>query len=204
MFSLKSLSPTITDMIRFDHSHVLVTYHQFTADKPASVKKALAETICSALDIHARLEEEIFYPALQQLGIGDQVLHKSVPEHNAMRQIMADVRAAGADGKQLDHLLPQLMREVMHHVADEETVLLPQAEQRMSKERLCQLGTDMTARRLQLLAPQAGKVAINTAIGFSRSTTAVIAAVGMVAAAAVLIKGRRATHLLPRPSLSLR
>lgn len=189
MFSLKSLSPTITDMIRFDHSHVMVTYHQFTVDKPAKVKQALAETICSALDIHARLEEEIFYPALRELGIREPELQKSVPEHNAMRQTMAELRAAGGDSTQLDRLLPQLMREVMHHVADEETVLLPVAEQRMSQERLSQLGVDMTARRLQLLAPQAGKVAVSTAIGFSRSTAAMVAVAGM-ALAGILLTAR--------------
>jgi hypothetical protein len=42
MFSLAKLSPTITDMIRFDHSHVFVTFHQFTQDKKPSVKKALS------------------------------------------------------------------------------------------------------------------------------------------------------------------
>jgi hypothetical protein len=43
MFSLKKLSPTITDMIRFDHSHTLVTFHQYTATAKPKVKKALAD-----------------------------------------------------------------------------------------------------------------------------------------------------------------
>lgn len=44
------------------------------------VKKALAETIWSALEIHATLEEEVFYPALRQLGLGGAVLGTSVPQ----------------------------------------------------------------------------------------------------------------------------
>lgn len=192
MFSLKSLSPTVTDMIRFDHSHVMLTYHQYTADKPAKVKKALAETICSALDIHATLEEEVFYPALRAVAGGEPILQKSVPEHNAMRQIMADLRAAMDEDERRDELLPELMREVMHHVADEETVLLPKAERLLDQRRLCELGADMTKRRLQLLAPQAGKVAANTALGFSRSTSAIVAGVvGVAVAAGLVIKGRR-------------
>lgn len=192
MFSLKSLSPTVTDMIRFDHSHVMVTYHQYTADKPSKVKIALVETICSALDIHATLEEEIFYPAVRLVSGGDPILQKSVPEHNAMRQIIADLRAAMNDDERRDELLPELMREVMHHVADEETVLLPTAERLLGKERLCELGADMTKRRMQLLAPQAGKVAANTALGFSRSTSAIVAGVlGVAVAAGLVMKGRR-------------
>jgi len=40
MFSLKKLSPTITDMIRFDHSHVLVSFHQYTADATPKVARS--------------------------------------------------------------------------------------------------------------------------------------------------------------------
>ena len=68
MFTLAKLSPTITDMIRFDHSYVFVTFHQFTQDKKPSVKKALSDTICAALEIHATLEEEIFYPVMRTMG----------------------------------------------------------------------------------------------------------------------------------------
>jgi hypothetical protein len=40
MFSLKNVTPTITDMIRFDHSHVLLTWHQYVSTKKPTVKKA--------------------------------------------------------------------------------------------------------------------------------------------------------------------
>jgi hypothetical protein len=68
----------------------------------------------------------------------------------------------------------ELMRDVQHHVADEETVLLPEAEQTLSKERLSELGSEMTKRRLQLVTPKAGKIARNTAVGFSGSTAAIV------------------------------
>lgn len=180
---LSKLSPTITDMIRFDHSHVMLTFHQYTPDKPSSVRKALADTICSALEIHATLEEEIFYPALRQAGGGGTVIQKSTPEHDAMRSLIGELRAARDDARR-NELVASLMREVLHHVADEETVLLPDAERLFSPSRLSELGVDMTKRRMQLLAPQAGKVAVDTAVGFSRSTSAIVAGVVGVALAA--------------------
>ncbi len=94
MFSSSKLSPSITDMIRFDHSHVLVTFHQFTTTAKPSVKKALAETICDALEIHATLEEEIFYPVLRLLNDSEPVTQNSEPEHDEMRRMIAQVRAA--------------------------------------------------------------------------------------------------------------
>lgn len=173
MFSLSKLSPSITDMIRFDHSHVLVTFHQYTGTAKTSVKQALAETICDALDIHATLEEEIFYPAMRRLD-NSAVLQKSEPEHIEMRRLISELRQTKATDARHDELLHDLIRDVMHHMADEETVLLPQAERLLSKDRLNELGAQMTSRRIELLTPKAGKIAKNTAVGFSGSTTAIV------------------------------
>jgi hemerythrin superfamily protein len=189
MFSLKKLSPTITDMIRFDHSHTLVTFHQYTADAKPKVKKALADTIGSALEIHATLEEEIFYPAMRGIDGGEPVLLKSVPEHNEMRRLIGELRDTPPTDVRHDQLLQELMRDVIHHVADEETVLLPHAERLLSKDRLSELGAEMTRRRIELVGPKAGKLAIDTAIGFSGSTTAlVIGVLGTLAAATLLTR----------------
>jgi hemerythrin superfamily protein len=184
MFSLSKLSPSITDMIRFDHSHVLVTFHQYTASSRDSVKKALADTICDALDIHATLEEEIFYPVMRRLDPAEPIIQKSEPEHDEMRRLIAELRATSARDERHDELLQDLMRDVLHHVADEETVLLPQAEKLLSKQRLEELGTQMTSRRLALLKPKAGKIARNTAVGFSGSTTAIVVGLGAAVMAA--------------------
>jgi hemerythrin superfamily protein len=186
MFSLAKLSPTITDMIRFDHSHVFVTFHQFTQDKKPSVKKALSETICAALEIHATLEEEIFYPVMRTIDGDDPVLVKAPHEHGDMKRLIRELRTIPGDDERHDRVLLELMREVIHHVADEETVILPIAERKLSRDRLSELGTQMTKRRLELLGPQAGKVAVSHAVGFSGSTTAwVVGAVGAVLALAV-------------------
>ena len=191
MFSLNQLSPTITDMIRFDHSHVMVTFHQYTKDKSPSVKKALADTICTALEIHATLEEEVFYPVMRQLDKGEPFVHKAEPEHNEMRRMIAELRRTSGSDPRHDKLLLELMRDVIHHVADEETTLLPQAEMLMTKARLSELGSHMTKRRMELIAPKAGKLAKSHAVGFSGSTTAVV-----VGVASALFAMR---HLVKKP-----
>ncbi len=173
MFSLSKLSPSITDMIRFDHSHVMVTFHQYTSTAKPSVKKALADTICDALEIHATLEEEIFYPVMRRLD-NSSVIQKSEPEHDEMRRLIGELRQTKATDNRHDELLHTLMRDVIHHVADEETVLLPQAERILGHDRLNELGAQMTSRRLALLKPKAGQIARNTAVGFSGSTTAIV------------------------------
>lgn len=187
MFSMKNLSPSITDMIRFDHSHVNVTFHQYVGTSKVSVKKALAETICDALEIHATLEEEFFYNPMRERGAGGTVLAGSKSEHDAMRTLVARIRNTPASSSNYDRLVFDLMHEVLHHVADEETVLLPEAERLFTPSQLNEMGARMNARRLQLLAPKAGKVARNTAVGFSQSTAVRVGGMVAVMAAALAL-----------------
>lgn len=195
MFNLNKLSPSITDMIRFDHSHVMVTFHQYTATTRDKVKKALAETIGDALDIHATLEEEIFYPVMRRLNPDEPMIVKAEPEHDEMRRLIRELRACEASDPRHDSVLHELMRDVMHHVADEETVLLPQAERMLTVDRLNELGSAMTRRRLELLKPKAGKIARNTAVGFSGSTTAIV-----VGLAGALVAARMVSRRTPEAS----
>jgi hemerythrin superfamily protein len=166
---LSAMSPSITKMIRADHSHVMVTSHQYSADTAADRKKAIASTVMAALEIHAQLEEEIFYPALQAVDPGDQVLQQAKPQHDEMRRLIGELRQTEPDSPRHDTLFATLMREVIHHVADEETVLLPLAE-RLLKERLGELGAQMTKRRLQLVGPRVGEIAVNATRAMPVST----------------------------------
>lgn len=171
---LSKLSPSITNMIRMDHTHVLATFHQYEVDTPPKTKQALAKTVCLALEIHAQLEEEIFYPAMRAAQSDNAVLDKSVPEHDEMRTLIARLRTLDPTDPEHDRVFMSLMRAVMHHVADEETTLLPQAELGLA-DRLNELGAQMTKRRLELSAPHAGEIASNTVRTMPASSMALAA-----------------------------
>jgi hemerythrin-like domain-containing protein len=166
---LKKLSPTATNMIRMDHTHVMVTFHQYEADTPPQTKKALVNTASLALEIHAQLEEEIFYPAVRRVVTDPSVIDKSVPEHDEMRRLIAKLREMEPTDADYDRTFMELMRDVMHHVADEETVLLPVAE-RLLADDIEELGAQMTKRRLELTAPRAAEIAANTLRALPAST----------------------------------
>jgi len=84
-----------------------------------------------------------------------------------------------------DRTFMELMRDVMHHVADEETVLLPAAERMLAGE-LGELGAKMTRRRLELSAPRAGEIAGNALRALPAST--MLMGVGAALAGALLLK----------------
>src|SRR5438045_1581674 len=121
--ALSTISPGATRMIRLDHSHVLVTFHRYKIDTNPRVKQGLLDTICTALEIHAQLEEEIFYPAIREVT-DNEAIRKSVPEHDEMRRLIAKLRGMEPTDPAYDDTVMELMRDVLHHVADEETILL--------------------------------------------------------------------------------
>jgi hemerythrin superfamily protein len=176
---LTQLSPSITKMIRMDHSHVMTVFHRYKPDLSPQTKEALVGTVSLALEIHAQLEEEIFYPALRAATHNDTVLAKSVPEHDEMRRLIAELRDMSPEDAAYDETFMALMREVIHHVADEETTLLPEAE-RVLADQLSELGAQMTKRRMELAAPRAGEIATNT-VRAMPTTTLLMAAGGMLA-----------------------
>lgn len=151
MFSLTKPNSSITDMIRADHTMVMGTFHQYAESSSATARKALAATLCDALEVHATLEEEILYPVLRRLDPADPIIQKSEPEHDEMRRLVTELRATGARDQRHAQLMNELMRDVMHHVADEETILLAAAERMLGEQRLQEMGAQMTRRRLSLV-----------------------------------------------------
>lgn len=160
--ALRQRSPSITKMIRLDHSQVMATFHTFDREASAQRRRAIVETVCAALETHAQLEEEIFYPALAEVAAHHEALRKARPEHDEMRRLIGVLRGPQASEARYAESFMELMRDVLHHVADEETLLLPAAELLMP-ERLSELGAQMARRRLQLARPRAARIAADTA-----------------------------------------
>ncbi len=180
-----TLSPPVTDLIRMEHSQVVETFHQYEIDSSNNTRKALVDSACLALETHAQIEEELFYPAMRQIGADTDVVAKSVPEHQEIRRMIAQLRGMSPSAPGYDQTFMQLMRTVIHHVADEETTLLPDAERLLGK-RLTELGAQWTKRRMQLSAPHAGEIAMNTLRGFPASS--MLVAAGAVLAGTYLAK----------------
>lgn len=189
---MAGLSPSVTSMIRMDHAQVLATFHQFHAGTSAGKKHALAMNACIALDIHTRLEEEVFYPALREVAPTDEVLARSVPEHAEVRRLIVDLQAMAPQDVTFETTFLELMRQVQHHLADEETTLLPMAE-RLLAERLGELGARMTSRRVALTASRGGDLLRHTLRSMPQS--------GLLIASGALAAG---AYLLSRASASSR
>ncbi len=127
-----------------------------------------------------------------------EVLDKSTPEHDQIRALIQTLHTMNIGDTAYDDTVRKLMRTVLHHVADEESTLLPQAEAMMAGQ-LVELGARMTKRRIELLRPHLGEVAMTTARSFPVETSLVAASVAASVVALswlILRPSRRDRHSL--------
>jgi hemerythrin superfamily protein len=179
---LRALAPSVTNMIRMDHAHVTATFHQYHPQGSPRKNQALADNARVALAIHAQLEEEIFYPALRELA-ELKLVDKSLSEHAEIHRMVDALAGMRATDSGFDAAFNELMRDVLHHVADEETTLLPAAE-RLMPDRLAELGARMARRRMELTLSHAGE--LSSSLLRSMPESGVVMASGAVAAGAYL------------------
>jgi hypothetical protein len=87
-----------------------------------------------------------------------------------------------------DSTFCELIRAAFHHVADEETILLPRAEVRL-KLQLRELGLRMSLRRAELLRLRRGEAAMAATVGLPILAAAATVVLGLTV---WLMFGRRA------------
>jgi len=158
---IERIAPHATQLVRKDHTDVLALFHRYRANVSPRMKRGLVRSVCLALEVHAQVEEELLYPAVREVSTSE-FLRKAVPEHDEMRRLIALLREMDPGDSRFDGTFMELMRDVIHHVADEETSFLPEAE-RVLRGRLGELGVRMMQRRVALLAPRAPALAYNRA-----------------------------------------
>lgn len=172
---IERLAPHATRLVIKDHTDVLALFHRYRSTVSPRMKRGLVRSICLALEVHTQLEEEILYPAVREASASD-FLRKAVPEHNEMCRLIGQLRGMEPDDARFDATFMELMRDVIHHVADEETGFLPEAE-RVLRGRLGELGARMVQRRMVLVAPRAPAMAYNRARALPGRSLAVLAGI---------------------------
>jgi hypothetical protein len=132
-------------LLKADHREVEELFAKFEKASGDDRKQKLAEQICTELKIHAMIEEEIFYPALEG-KIEEDLLTEAYVEHDGAKVLINDIMAGGPDDDFYDAKVKVLSEEIEHHVKEEEAP----SEGMFSQAR--KAGVDLVALRDQMLA----------------------------------------------------
>jgi Hemerythrin HHE cation binding domain len=135
------------DLLERDHAAVGALFEAYDELESDDDKEALVARIIVELVIHARIERELFYPALRQ-AIGNEEMMKAVDADRTMLKVMADLNALRAHAPQYDAMVNALGDLFLRHVREEEGGLFSGA--RESGLDLSAIGAQLDAYRAAL------------------------------------------------------
>jgi hemerythrin superfamily protein len=141
-------------LIKADHREVEKLFHEFeeAGDRAYKTKQQLVSQIIKELEVHATVEEEIYYPAVDAKAKkdGKELVAEAVEEHHVVKVLLGELAEMSAEDAAFDAKVTVLMENVRHHVEEEEEELLPQSEKILAEDQLVRLGEEMAARKRQL------------------------------------------------------
>lgn len=148
---------TAIDMLKQDHRKVQGLFHQFekAGERAFQQKQRIAEKTFEALDVHTKLEEEIFYPAVQVADqSGNDMVNEAIEEHNVVKDLISELKTTAPDAEEYDAKFKVLTENVRHHIREEETELFPHGVAQLDKAELNELRERMMVRKQELTSPQ--------------------------------------------------
>jgi hemerythrin superfamily protein len=130
-------------LLHEDHERVKDLFAQF--DKAVERRPEIVEEVCGALNAHTQLEEELFYPAVQEHIRRGNLVEEARVEHDTVKQLISKLQSGLLDNAARDATFRVMSRLVLQHVALEEQQLFP--EVRAGDLDLAALGRKMRERQ---------------------------------------------------------
>ncbi len=138
--------PNPIEIIKNDHAAVKELFNEYNALEADNTERKgeLAGEILKALTIHARMEEKFFYPKLKEAISEEHPLpvDEAQAEHHAAKMIMLELKVMPVTSETYDAKMTVLEENITHHIEEEETELLPEAETVLAGE-LDEIGREM-------------------------------------------------------------
>lgn len=139
------------EVLTNDHNAVRKLFDEFRAATEAEdeqLQRELQRQIFDELETHTRIEEDIFYPAVKDLGVDEliETIDEGIQEHHVVKVLMREIdEVSGSDVFQAK--MTVLMENVEHHAEEEETELFPDLREHMDGARLDELGDELAAAK---------------------------------------------------------
>ena len=140
-------------LLKKDHSAVESLFGKFERTDRGSHEKRyeIFAQIRRELQLHMKVEEEIFYPALKAFnGEGRNLVSEALKEHKDIGQLLTQISPLKPSDRNYDDRVEALIENVDHHVNEEEGQIFRFIEENCSQEQLEDLGRQIEERKKAL------------------------------------------------------
>lgn len=132
------------ELLKADHEVVADLFKQVEATKE-SEHPAIFVKIKAELDVHAHIEEVVFYPKLKAEGNKElvDIVFEGIEEHRQVKMFLKEIAALVDDSEKFEPKLKVLIEDVEHHVKEEENEMFPLVTDQFESDVLDELGAEM-------------------------------------------------------------
>lgn len=150
-----------TKLLKEDHEKVRKALADLvkTTGRDTGKREELLGEIALDLEVHTRIEEEIFYPAFKK-ACGDEdddkLYFEALEEHRAVGDlVLPDLQNTPTGSEKFGGRAKVLKELVDHHADEEEDVMFKRARKVFSSEQLDELGAQLAERKEELVREHA-------------------------------------------------
>ena len=145
--------PNALEMLRNDHETVKGLFDKYEQEGGLRSRAAqqAAQQAFAGLLVHAQVEEEFFYPALQDADeTSAGLVAEAMEEHRAAEDLVTQLMQRGRKDERYEMMMLELMVSVRRHIEEEESRIFPVAEKALA-DRLSDLGRRMNSRKQEMM-----------------------------------------------------
>ena len=135
------------ELLKQDHQAVKSLFDQIDDAEDAKQRKKLFDQIDTELNIHAHIEETVFYPEMQKIDDLKDMVAEALEEHQEVKTLLEEIEGLDPEGEQFSASLEELMENVEHHVAEEEDETFPKVRERCDQATLDRLGDQLESAK---------------------------------------------------------
>jgi hypothetical protein len=142
----------VVDLILNDHREVEKLFARL--ENEPDQRAGLVPVLTTLLTAHSRAEEAEVYPAARDEADETDEVEHSQEEHLQAEQLLATLAEQDPGSPGFETALAKAKEAIEHHVEEEESNVLPGLRDKLSEERLAQLGELFLAKRTETLGNQ--------------------------------------------------
>ena len=140
------------ELLKQDHQKVKKLLTSATETEDKKEQKRLFREIRTELETHARIEETIFYPAVQEHKELASMVFESIEEHRQVKTLLRELGRATPGSDKFKAKLKVLNDDVKHHAEEEEEgKMFPKVRNSFNSKELEALGQEMEAAKQKRL-----------------------------------------------------
>lgn len=139
------------NLLKADHKELEGLFAKLTSTSQRAVKtrSALVTKLKTALELHARVEESVFYPAVEEMELTHTNAVESVEQHTLIRQLMSELELLAVQDERWQAKLKLLHDSFQSHIKEEEEDMFQKAKEVFSPAQIQTLGQRLQSAKQQ-------------------------------------------------------